>query len=238
MKTRVVAFAFALLAGTAGCKTENHASIEVFGICGPPEDAETCSTSGECETFFAGRPTVFTMAESAFFPGVIFENELNHFMQVNNQLPNNADPSAGRVNTNDAIIESYEFSFDVRGTFDAIGAFFQVSIPDLSYPAVSTIPANGSFTPNVPLIPRAQLKAISDEMFLNGDDDSLATVIVSLRMKGHLEDGTEFETAEHEYAIDVIDMIAAAPVCPIAGEEVVAICPHEGQDFTFVCAEP
>jgi hypothetical protein len=238
MKTSIVAFAIVLLAGTAGCKADNHASIELFALCGMPEDAESCATSGECDTFFAGRPFVFTFAESAFVPGLIFQNQLDLFLQVNNQLPNNADPTAGRVNTNDAIFESYELSFDVRDTFDAAGVFFPVSVADVSYPAVSTIPANSSFTPFVPLIPRAQLAAIGAQMFAGGDDDSTATVIVKLRVKGHLEDGSEFETGEHEYAVDVFDATAARPRCPTPGDEVTAVCPHEGQPLTLGCEAP
>jgi hypothetical protein len=234
MKTRVVAFAFALLAGITGCKTENHASLQLVGICSPPEDAKACGTTGECEGFLAVRPYVETLLAIPPAPADPVFNQLLVFFQVDNQLPNNADPSAGRVNTNDAIIESFELSFEVQDTFrDLARALpFTVSVRDVSIPAADTVRATGSSTPIVPLIPQAVVEQISNGMAL--DYDGLATVVVTLRMKGHLEDGTDFDTAEHTYPVDFIDGLFTPFACP-PGESLVAVCPNVGQTASITC---
>lgn len=221
MSTRIALFAIAFAAVAAGCTAEDRASLEWGPICFP-EDAEACGTSGECEKVLAStRPFVYTNATDAF-SAVVFNNQLDLFVQFNNQLPNNADETAGRVNTNDAVIEEYRLDFSVPG----------LSIPSASYPAYAVIPAASSQTPIVPVIPAATLQIIE------GLIATTAVVTVDIVARGRLMDGTEFEAGPQQFAVDVIDGTAARPGCSTAGEVVVAVCPHEGQSASVACAAP
>ncbi len=99
MKTRILPLAL-LGAALSGCIQENYASLEFYGVCaGPTPDTTTgaCVYSASCDLY-----ALFTYW---YDPAVV--SELLVPIEMFNQLPNNADLSAGRVNTNDAIIEEW-----------------------------------------------------------------------------------------------------------------------------------
>jgi len=229
-----IAFALTLAVGAGGC-VDNHASVQIFAICAPPADAAACSTAGECEAVLANRPAVITLVDPgnplAIPPIPARYNSLDLFVQVNNRMPDNSDESAGRVNTNDAIIERILLSFQIQ-SFTVGGVAPVIPATGLVYPFAQVVPTNSSTTPMVPLIPREIMEPL-DTLLIN-DDDGRAVVLVEVAFAGHLEDGTDFETAAHTFAVDVIYGIVTLPTCP-AGEVLKAVCPHAGQTSSITC---
>lgn len=222
-----LALLLALLAvAAAGCERDNDASIEVFTICAPPEDAASCGTDGTCERVLASpRPAVFVTVTPLNGTGAV-TNQLEMFVQVNNQLLPNDDPALGRVNTNDFIGGEYLLSF--RGL---------PGLSDVVYPANFTVPADASQTPVIPLIPASTMLQIRPA--LNGTAG--APVIVELRIRGELRDGTEIETGPFEVAVDVINANFDAndpSVCTGADELPVGFCPNAGQTASVACEAP
>lgn len=224
MKTRSPLLLVPLLALGAGCAVDNMASIEIWGLCGFPKEAATCTTSGECETVIASRPFAFTSALALDGTGpYVYGFDL--FVQVNNQLPNNADPVRFRTNTNDFTIEEY------RLTFTSSPA---LPLPPYAFRATHIVPASGSVTPLIPLIPPEIMVLIdaANPTYLYGPG---ALVEVTVEIFGHLQDGTEILTAPFVVPIDVIDATAGAPTCGGTGSAV-AVCPHNGQTATVECS--
>jgi hypothetical protein len=182
MKTRLAALALATLA--LAC-ADNGASLEPFAICSPPEDE--CVFSSECDMQFIGTLALDTSVSS----------QLWIFIQVNNQLPNNADLSAGRVNTNDAFVTEYEVEYQGAGGGSSMGR-----VPS------SVVPASGSAVISVFLQPPAVAGG----------------VLAKLRLKGHYTDQSDFETAEFEIPITVCQGCLGPVGCPV-GEVLTSVCP-------------
>jgi hypothetical protein len=217
MKPRIL-IAMALAAGAAAC-TKDHASVEIFAVCAPPTDAGACSSAGTCEALLASpRPFVYLIDSAGFV------NELVMFVQVNNQLLDNSDPSSGRVNTNNFFIEEYRLAFPGSG------------IPDVDVPASGTVASNSSSTPVIPLLPFQSSQALSAAM--TGAGLAVAVVSVELRIQGRFGDGTSHETGVFKLAVDVANSQAPVPVCPKAGDVVTAICPNDGQTASIKCEAP
>lgn len=216
MKTRLaLATALALALPLAGCR-DNDASVEIFAICAPPDDAEACGTNGSCGALLASpRLEVFTSVG-----GVL--NELQEFIEFRNQLPDNRDLDLGRVNTNDFIGEDFLLSFSgVAGLADVI------------FPANFTVPADGSSTPVVTLIPQVTMAQLSTALAAN----TTALVIVELRARGHLVDGSQVETGPYEVAVEVTDASFTPAGCPTVGD-VRFYCPNMGQTSSTTCKAP
>lgn len=221
MKTRLVALAALALAASA-CTVDNHASVQIVAICAPPEDASDCGTDGTCARSLASdRSVVYTIDSSGF------TNSLQMFMQVNNQTLNNADAATGRANTNDFVIEDYVVAFG------GVGA-----IPSMTIPAGAfTVPAEGSNTPIVRLIPEAAMEYIITNLppFTDGDPPTVATV--DLRLRGRFVNGDRLETGVFRAAVEVRNAFFPGFACP-AGEVVIAICPNDGQTASITCEAP
>jgi hypothetical protein len=181
MKTRLSALALATLA--LAC-ADNGASLEPYAICAPPDDE--CVFSSECDAQFIGVVALDTAVSS----------QLWLFIQVNNQLPNNADLSAGRVNTNDAFVTEYEVEYEGAGGGSSMGRL------------QSVVPASGSAVISVFLEPPAVA----------------GVVVAKLRLKGKYTDQSEFETAEFEIPITVCQGCLGFSACP-AGETLTSACP-------------
>lgn len=221
MKTPLAAFPLFLALGLSGC-ADNHASIEMFGLCAPPEDAEVCGMAGTCDAFIASaRPFVF-LRNSLGSP-----NGLELFTEVHNQMPPNDDASAGRVNTNDAIITGYELDFETLNYTRE--AYF--------YPANFPVAAGGTFTPVIKLIPEEIGLEMSTRLAAAaGTDPGPFTTVVGVRLKGHLLDGAEFETGTFPIAVDVFNATFPGHACP-PGEIFVGACPNDAQTASIACIE-
>jgi hypothetical protein len=224
--------ALALIATLVSCATENDASIEVFGICGFPEDAAKCVTTGKCETLLAVRPFVFTRRGASN----TIQNSLDLYVQVNNELKSNEDLGAGKLNTNDFVIDEFRYKFS---------SVPSLSIPEFTYEQNHIVPTDGSVTPLIPLIPAEIMATIDAEdlttMYVS-DLAPNARVDVELRVHGHTRDGREIETAPWVVPVDVYDVDTAGvifdPTCVKTTEVVTAICPHGGQVASFTCEAP
>jgi hypothetical protein len=218
MNPRPLAAALLALA-LAGCR-DDLATIEIFAICAPPDDAAACGTSGSCEAVLASpRLDVLT---SVNVGGVATVNQLEAFVQLNNQLPDNADVDLGRVNTNDFIGEAYLIHF--RGV---------AGLSDVVYPANFTVAAESSSTPVIPIIPQSTMIQLRGAMA----DDTTALVVAEVRVRGHLIDGSEIETESFDVAVNVTDSGFIPAGCPTAGD-VRFYCPNAGQTASTVCEAP
>jgi hypothetical protein len=162
------------------------------------------------------RPFVFTTVNGQL-------NALEMFVQVNNQLLPNGDPELGRVNTNDFIGREYLLSFGGQ----------LPNLSDVVFPANFTVAANSSSTPVIPLIPMSTMQQIS-AIAPAGAGASL--VIVEVRIRGELRDGSEVETGPFDVAVDVFNA-DFVPACPNAGD-LAFFCPNAGQTASLVCETP
>lgn len=218
MNPRPLAAALLVLA-LAGCR-DDLATIELFAICAPPDDAASCGTTGACEAVLASpRLEVLT---SVNVGGVATVNQLEAFVQLNNQLPNNADVDLGRVNTNDFIGEAYLIHF--RGV---------PGLSDVVYPANFTVAAESSSTPVIPIIPSSTMIQLRGAIV----DGTTALVIAEVRVRGHLIDGSEIETEAFDVAVNVTDSEFVPAGCPTLGD-VRFYCPNAGQTASTECVAP
>lgn len=180
MKTRLAALA---LASVALACADNGASIQPFAICSPPDSATECSFESTCD--------MVHMGPLAMDPGL---PSMSVFLQVNNQLPNNEDLSAGRLNTNDAYVTEYEVEWEGAATIGTVVGKTQ-----------AVVPAGGSTVVALLL----QRPAAGGQ------------VVAKLRLKGHYADESEFETAAYETPLIV--GAVPPPVCP-TGEVLKGTC--------------
>lgn len=127
MKTRLSVLALASLA--LAC-ADNNASLEMSGICVPPD---SCSFEAKCDAYVMD-PTVLDIATAP--SGVLFLP-----IEVKNQLADNADISVGRVNTNDAFVQEFEVDWKDAALPPEIGRIQQ------------TVPASGSTVVGVWIAP-------------------------------------------------------------------------------------
>jgi hypothetical protein len=192
MNTRALATS-ALLAGIAlgACTPANETTgVALSAICSVTDD---CKFAAKCDTQYIGA-VVFdrSVAKQLWLP-----------VQVNNALPNNADPSIGRLNTNDAHITSLEMTYE---RFALASASIAVSY---------TIPAGGQATVGIYVVPpQADLLTAPGAQV-----QSIARVVA----KGYFEDGGSFETGEFLVPFTFCD--ACITYRCAAGEVAVASCP-------------
>jgi hypothetical protein len=67
--------------------------------------------------------------------------------------------------------------------------------------------------------------------------DGSALVIVEVRARGHLVDGSTLETGVFEVAVDVLNTDFVPAGCPTAGD-VRFYCPNAGQTASTSCSAP
>ncbi|WP_242340963.1 MULTISPECIES: hypothetical protein [Anaeromyxobacter] len=172
MKTRLAALALASLA--LAC-ADNAASIQPFAICAPPD-----ASGADC--VFESTCTMVHMGPLRIDPSLTAT--LSVYMQVNNQLPDNTDLSAGRLNTNDAYVTEYEVEYDGAASGTSAGH------------TQAMIPADGSTV--VGLLLQPPLVA--------------GQLVAKLKLKGRFADQSTFETAAYETPIIVGPV--GPPQCP------------------------
>jgi hypothetical protein len=218
---QLAAITCALALAASGC-VSNRATVEMFALCAPPDDAAKCGMSGgKCDAYLASaRPFVFLTVGAA-------ANGFEMFTEVHNQAPNNADPSAGRANTNDAIVTGYELDFSSE-LYNRTNYFF---------PANFGVPAGGGFVPVIKYIPD---EVAMDMRTVFGAQGATAPipVTVTVRLKGHLLDGVEFTTGDFLITIDVWNTAFLGYTCPKLGDVVSAVCPAVGQTSSWACTTP
>lgn len=221
MKTTYAALCLAVAVGLSGC-ADNHASVELFALCAPPEDAAVCGQSGGCDLYLASaRPWLYLRAGGQ-------PNGLELFTEVRNQMPRNDDPSAGRVNTNDVIVNGYELDFS--SPYYTRENYF--------YAANFGVDANGVFSPVIKYLPEEIGVQLGRALLDAGITTDAVPVVIGVRLKGRTVGGNEFETGTFEIAVDVVNADFPGYSCPTPGDIVTAVCPNGGQTASVTCETP
>jgi hypothetical protein len=162
MTTRLAVLACALALGAAlgvqGC-AQDRAAIQIQALCYPDE---SCGGDGGCGALLTGVPMLkgTTSGSSRFVV----------LLQVENQLPNNADLDLGRLNTNDAHVDGAAIEFED-------GAAPSAEIHTNSWIAAGSISTVLAWIP----VPAGT---------------AAGTKVAQLRLRGYLDDGTRFETGD------------------------------------------
>lgn len=211
MKRTLLLVAAALLASCA----DNRSSIEFTGYCAPaPFDASNgCVTPKDCSIQLeAGWVDLsYPDTASSFFVPVA----------IANNLVNNADPTANRLNTHDFEVEELDISYSAPG----------MTIPAATVPMHATIPAASTSVIYAELIPQA----VGQFMIGTGALTASFTLVkVSLTAKGKFGDGAVFQTGTSEFPVNVCSgCYAGAPGTTDGGAGTCATnpvsCPAAGQ---------
>lgn len=209
MKTRTLALA-ALAAALCGCPQADHASLEFYGICAGPKP-DTSTTAGGCT--YSSTCALYALFHYWYDPAVLAQMVVP--IEMFNQLPNNADLSSGRVNTNDAVIQQWRLEYDMGG-----GVTLPVAVQDNF-----TVPAASHKTALVPVFPTS-VNALMRTLPAGTE------ITVSVRAAGHYLDERTFETGPFKLPAGVRTYVA--PVTCVAPKVVVA-CPAVGQEGTYDC---
>ena len=169
MKIRTLA-ATVLALGLSACAAE-FSGVGIYAICSPPPpDATTgsCLYPATCDAVLAGTPVLdVTTAQVDFRLPV----------QINNLLADNSNAADGRINTNNAFIESFEMTYS--------GA----SVAPWTVGAAVTVPTAGSSGALLRLIPVAYFPALAPA------GSATSNIQVNVRAHGVLGSQDSFTTA-------------------------------------------
>lgn len=182
MKTSLTLLA-ALALALAGCE-DNRASIQIQAVCAPTDD---CTFAATCDAQYIGWPTLDLNASTS--------DSVAIFLEVENQLPNNANLGTGRLNTNDAHVDEAIVEYVGLGEFIA-GTNIN-------------IPAAGSAVLQVEVIPTGHATELV--AFVGGE------IVGNVRLGGYLDDGTRFETGDFPVTVRICAGCLTAcgvPTCP------------------------
>ncbi|HEX9244274.1 MAG TPA: hypothetical protein VF875_17655 [Anaeromyxobacter sp.] len=179
----------------ASCR-DNRASIVIQDICFPSDD---CSFTGKCDTSLNGTPIV----------DVSLVHQLELFLQLENQLANNANLGAGKTNTNDAHVNEVVVSYE------------GVALPrDVFNVGNHLVPTNGTTVLGVEVI----RYSTTNVAMLNAA--APAGLVAKIRLRGYFDDGSTFETGDFTTAVTLCVGCLSATPCA-AGK---AACPFAGMD--------
>lgn len=217
MTIRTLATA-ALALGLSACSAE-FAPVYIYAICTPPDPDTTngsCLYPAECETVFAGTPVLdVTTAQVDFRMPV----------QISNLLTDNSSAVDGRVNTNDAFIESFEMTY--------AGA----TLEPWTVAASITVPTSGSSGAVLRLIPVAYFPALVPPAA------STTNLVVNVRARGILTSQDSFTTAWFQVPVAVCAGCLATSFTCAPGSALVT-CPQAavfgappGQTATADCLD-
>lgn len=216
MKTRTLAAA-ALALGLSACAAE-FSPVGIFAICTPPSpDATTgsCLYPATCDTVFAGTPVLdVTTAQVDFRMPV----------QIDNALVDNSSAVDGRINTNNATIQSFEMTYS--GT----------SIEPLTVAAAITVPTAGSSGAVLRLIPVASFPALAPP------GSATTNIVVNVRAHGVLASQDSFTTAWFKIPVAVCSGCLASsfactpPAFLVTCPPAATVGGQPGQTATLACA--
>jgi len=211
------------LAALAGCNRTN-ASILIEATCAPPSPTSTnggCSWDvGTCSAEAIGLSYYDVYNHDALDPG---PNTDGFFLgvQVDNQLTNNADPSTGQVNTQDAFVDTFTVDFWNDSGLD---------LPSITGPAQiqNTVPAGGSAV--IGIYPIDVNTSVTLYNALSGTT-GLVHVIATVKLHGTLGDGSGFVSEERKYPVYVCADCIPTLTCTTAGD-IPECCPAMFQSPT------
>jgi len=216
MKTRTLAAA-AIALGLSACSAE-FSPVGIFQICKPP-DPDTangsCLYPATCEAGLAGTPVLdVTTAQLDFRLPV----------QIDNALLDNSLAADGRINTNNAHIQSFEMTYT------------GVALAPWSVGAATTVPTAGSAGAVLRLIPVAYFTSLATA------GSAFTNIVVNVRAHGVLDSQDSFTTAWFKIPVSVCSgCLATSFTC--ADLAVLVTCPpaatvggQPGQTATLACA--
>jgi hypothetical protein len=196
---------------TAGC-TDNDASVLIEATCypPPPEDGQ-CVVADTCDLFLTGIPFVdlAVTGDSFVLP-----------IQLQNQLPDNGDESAGRTNTNIAFVDELRFTYVGDGLL----------LEDVKAPMTSF-----SIDPGGTAVAWMELIAPNQGTTLVSSGSKRVTIEV--RAAGHYNSGGSFETGPFQIVADMCRGCTGF-ASPCAVGELYFACPQPGQTSGFECVAP
>lgn len=197
----------AALAATALACVGNNASVQLQAVCFPTDD---CTFASTCDAQFIGLATLDVSLSSTYVA----------FVQVANQLQDNADAATGRTNTNDARIHEFRIEYDAPAGW----------MQDVTYRAGPyQVPAEGTAVIGLTPIPAAigaSLPPVVPDQAVG--TDPLVTVIAKVRARGEYDNGSTFETGVFEMPIRICDgCLASRSFC--SDGTPTAVCPSDGQ---------
>jgi hypothetical protein len=214
MKTRTLAIA-ALAVGLSACSAQ-FSPVAIYAICSPPSPDTTsgaCLYPATCDATFAGTPILDATTAQADF---------RLSFQIDNALTDNSSTANGRINTNDAIIQSLEMTYT------------GVTLEGWNIAQSITVPTAGSAGALLPLIPVQYFPRLVPP------GASRLNIVVNVRAKGILASQDSFTTAWFQVPVEVCAGCLAATFCP-AGS-VMASCPSAalgqtspGQSASVTC---
>jgi hypothetical protein len=199
MKARALASLALLL---ASCTAE-FSGVSIAGICTPPSpDAATlsCLYPASCDTYFAGSAVLDVLTNQAT------ALDFRVPVEIDNALPNNADTANGRVNTNDAQIQSFEVTYPGS------------SLGSWNVPGTVTVRAAGTSGAVLRLIQAKDFPVIAPA------GAATRQMVVSVRAHGVLGSQDSFTTAWFDVPVTVCNNCLSGNPCP-TGKTYVAACP-------------
>jgi hypothetical protein len=220
--TLSAAAALVLLVG--GCR-KNEVSIEMFGLCSMPDN---CTFGGTCGSLVIDTPLIDVTGAAADGDAMWLA------VEVHNQLDNNADPESGRVNTHDAMFESYSLSFS--GPRPSAMPATLSDIPATAGHASQVIPANGTAVIGFEPVPLSLIESLAAGTTPAGPNYDEVTV--SVTFKGKVKDGSHWETSLDVPVRICHDCVSA--VCSDATQVPISACPslHQSPAGAPTCTKP
>ncbi len=216
MKIRTLAAA-ALAASLSACSSE-FSGINIYETCAPPLPDQTtgqCLYTATCAATLASTPTLDVTTAQLDFRLPI---------QVNNDLVDNSSPTDGRINTNNATVQSWEITYT--------GA----ALAGVNLATFVRVPTTGSASELIHLIPVAYFGALAPA------GSGTTTIVVNVRGHGKLDSQDSFTTAWAKIPVQVCAGCLAGDFCP---GSIMASCPSAaagatspGQTATVTCITP
>jgi hypothetical protein len=181
MKIRHLAAA-ALALGLSACAAQSSA-VSIFAVCAPPApDSATggCLYTATCSATLAGTPVLDGRTAALPFRLPV---------QLNNLLADNSNKADGRVNTNDAFVQSLEITYS-GGNYVAPWS-----------PAIAvTVPTAGSAGTVFPLIQVQDFAAL-----MPSSPAGTSHIVINVRAHGVLASQDAFTTAWFAIPVEVCD---------------------------------
>jgi hypothetical protein len=219
MKIRNLAAA-AIALGLSACAAQSSA-VSIYAICAPPAPDTTsggCLYPATCDATLASTPKLDATTAALDFRLPV---------QINNLLTDNANQAEGRVNSNDAFIQSLEITYSG-------GNYVEPWNPSVAI----TVPTAGSAGTLLPLIRVQDFPALAPS-----SPAGTAHIIVNVRAHGILSSQDSFTTAWFAIPVDVcIGCLSGGIAC--TSPSYPAYCPSSatfgppGQTANAACVTP
>jgi len=217
MKIRHLAAA-ALALGLSACAAQSSA-VSIYALCVPPAPTSGgCLYPATCDATLAGTPKLDARTASLDFRLPV---------QLNNLLTDNSNAANGRVNTNDAFVQSLEITYSGGNYVTPWNPLVAV-----------TVPTAGSAGTLFPLIRVQDFPAL-----MPSSPAGTAHVVVNVRAHGILASQDSFTTAWFPIPVEVCDGCLSAGLTCVS-PAIPVYCPSSadfgppGQTANGACVTP